>query len=282
MSPGRPERGRKPCHPELPFTSHKRGIDETWRSEFQTAAKDLAARLRTCPVFGSHCTPVILSAAKDLAAHRARPLCCAQGDNQGQRPGCSRENWPYKRFSQIYKIAKCLMFRTHFEMYSCSLMIDIQFQSTREICPGLLELLKTEMTKSHHIETVHFVSPVQIILEYQKVRQRNGEIVDFYVVEQVLLPVIDQLIEAASGFPGVPQLEPGQPLIEDHIRWLVIVKHCAGRFFEPLRCSPEIFCSLSGQAQSLVRASQKVMNIVFLSACQFAFAEIFREDQRLT
>src|SRR6266567_3120916 len=31
------------CHPELPFTSHKRGIDETWRSEFQTAAKDLAA-----------------------------------------------------------------------------------------------------------------------------------------------------------------------------------------------------------------------------------------------
>src|SRR6266568_2815772 len=31
------------CHPELPFTSHKQGIDETWRSEFQTAAKDLAA-----------------------------------------------------------------------------------------------------------------------------------------------------------------------------------------------------------------------------------------------
>src|SRR5437868_680034 len=50
MSPSRPERGRKPCHPELPFTSHKRGIDETWdpawragNSEFQTAAKDLAA-----------------------------------------------------------------------------------------------------------------------------------------------------------------------------------------------------------------------------------------------
>src|SRR5436309_10043088 len=38
------------CHPELPFTSHKRGIDETWdpawgagNSAFQTAAKDLAA-----------------------------------------------------------------------------------------------------------------------------------------------------------------------------------------------------------------------------------------------
>jgi hypothetical protein len=51
----------KGCHPELPFTSHKRGIafqlpqggiaereqlhknDETWRSVFQTAAKDLVA-----------------------------------------------------------------------------------------------------------------------------------------------------------------------------------------------------------------------------------------------
>ena len=38
------------CHLELPFTSHKRGIDETWdpawgagNSEFQTAAKDLTA-----------------------------------------------------------------------------------------------------------------------------------------------------------------------------------------------------------------------------------------------
>ena len=35
---------RPGCHPELPFTSHKRGIDETWRSAFQTAAKDLVAR----------------------------------------------------------------------------------------------------------------------------------------------------------------------------------------------------------------------------------------------
>jgi len=60
-------------------------------------------------------------------------------------------------------------------MNSRSLMIDIQFQGTREICPGLLELLKAEMTESHHIETVHFVSPVEIILEYQKIRQRNKE-----------------------------------------------------------------------------------------------------------
>src|SRR5205807_2034956 len=109
------------------------------------------------------------------------------------------------------------MFRAHFEMYSRSLMIDIQFQGTREICPGLLKLLKTQMTESHHVETVHFVSPVQIILEYQKVRQRNGEIGDFHFVEQVLLSIIDQLIEAASGLLYVPQLEPGQPLIKDHI-----------------------------------------------------------------
>src|SRR5437870_4540358 len=38
------------CHPELPFTSHKRGIDETWRSEFQTAAKDLSPTYGQSPV----------------------------------------------------------------------------------------------------------------------------------------------------------------------------------------------------------------------------------------
>ena len=27
------------CHPELPFTSHKRGIAETWRRGFQTASE---------------------------------------------------------------------------------------------------------------------------------------------------------------------------------------------------------------------------------------------------
>src|SRR2546421_10867643 len=38
------------CHPELPFTSHKRGLDETWRSAFQTAAKDLSRTSWQSPV----------------------------------------------------------------------------------------------------------------------------------------------------------------------------------------------------------------------------------------
>src|SRR5205823_13175250 len=58
------------CHPELPFTSHKRGIDETWRSEFQTAAKDLSVhRARSFPALSvtNPLQAVILSAAKDLS-----------------------------------------------------------------------------------------------------------------------------------------------------------------------------------------------------------------------
>ena len=166
-------------------------------------------------------------------------------------------------------------------MNSHSLMIDIQFQGTREVYPGLLELLQTKMTKAHHIETVHLVSLVQIIFEYQEIRERNGEIVNFHVVEQVLLSIIDQLIEAASGFLCAPELEPCQSLIEDHIRWLVIVKQGAGRFFKPLRCSPEICAGLFSQAQAFIRTSQIVMDVVFLSTSQFTFAEIFWVDQRL-
>ena len=43
-------------------------------------------------------------------------------------------------------------------------MIDVQFQGAGELCPGLFKLLKTEMTKAHHIETMHLVSLVQIVL----------------------------------------------------------------------------------------------------------------------
>src|SRR5258706_15581624 len=119
-------------------------------------------------------------------------------------------------------------------MDSRPLMIDIQFQEIREKGPGLLELLQAKVTKAHHIETVYLVSPVQVVLEYQEIRQRNGEIVYGHIVIQVLLSVIDQLVETASGFLCIPQLEPCQSLIEDHIWWLIVVKHCAGRLFVSL------------------------------------------------
>src|SRR5215469_3975814 len=165
--------------------------------------------------------------------------------------------------------------RAHCKMNSRTLVIDIQFQRARELCAGLLELLKAEMTKAHHIEAVHPVALVQIILEYQEVRERNSEVVNAHMVEKVLLSVIDQLIEAAFGLLYVSRFEPRQSLIENHIRWLVIVKHCAGRFFEPLRCGGEVFGSLFDQAKAFIRTPQIVVNVVFLGTCQFAFAEVF-------
>ena len=53
------------CHPELPFTSHKRGIDETWdpawgagNSAFQTAAKDLSPTSGQSPADMYDTTPL--------------------------------------------------------------------------------------------------------------------------------------------------------------------------------------------------------------------------------
>src|SRR5437588_233005 len=53
------------CHPELPFTSHKRRIAETWdpawgagNSEFQTAAKDLVRTHKEAPA-----VPLVTNAA---------------------------------------------------------------------------------------------------------------------------------------------------------------------------------------------------------------------------
>ena len=80
------------------------------------------------------------------------------------------------------------MFRAHFEMNSRSLMIDIQFQGTREICPGLLELLKAEMTESHHIETVHFVSPGFVLTYIGEFQDRWPDMMAASVV--VSLPIV--------------------------------------------------------------------------------------------
>src|SRR2546421_7670619 len=91
------------------------------------------------------------------------------------------------------------LFPAHFTMNSRSLVVDIQFQRLCELSLSLIEIPQTELAKTHHIMAVHFVSLIQIIFEYQEVRQRNGEIVNFHVVKQVLLPIIDELIEASFG-----------------------------------------------------------------------------------
>src|SRR5450759_3904264 len=104
-----------------------------------------------------------------------------------------------KLFLEVLTGSNFHLFPAHFTMNSRSLMVCIQFQRLRELCLSLLEILQTELAKTHHIMAVHFVSLIQIIFEYQEVRQRNGEIVNFHVVEQVLFPIIGKLIEASFG-----------------------------------------------------------------------------------
>src|SRR5690242_19424236 len=116
--------------------------------------------------------------------------------------------------------------RAHPKMNPRPLMINIQFQNTQKLCPGLLELLETEITQTHHIEAMYLIALFQIILEYQKIRKRNSKIVNLYCIDQVLLTIINQFIEAASCLLRISQFKPCQSLIEDHIRWLIIVKYC--------------------------------------------------------
>src|SRR5436305_7925110 len=122
--------------------------------------------------------------------------------------------------------------RADLKMNSRPLMIYIPFQNTRKLRSGLLKLLKAEITQPHHIATMHLVSLDQIILEYQEIRKRDGKIVNLHRIKQVLLAIIEQLIESAPRLLCIPQFKPCQSLIEDHIRWLIIVEHWAGRFFQ--------------------------------------------------
>ncbi|MNW62842.1 hypothetical protein D3C74_409970 [compost metagenome] len=90
---------------------------------------------------------------------------------------------------------------------------------------------------------MNFIPYVQIILEHQEVRQGNSEIIKFHLVEKMLFGVIGQLMEAAFGLLLISQLTPGQALIENHIRRLVVVIHRAGRLLQSPGSNAEAFLS---------------------------------------
>ena len=75
-------------------------------------------------------------------------------------------------------------------------MIYIQFQNMRKLLFRLLKLLKAEISQAHHIIAMHRIALVQIILKYQEIRKRDSEIVDLHDIEQVLLAIVDQFVEA--------------------------------------------------------------------------------------
>ena len=102
-------------------------------------------------------------------------------------------------------------------------MIEVQPHYFGQEVLGLLALAQSPMTQSHHQVAMDEVAHLQIVLPDKQVGQGDRKIVNLHLVEEVLLAVSDEPMETAACLLFITQLPPGQSLIEDFVRLLVVV-----------------------------------------------------------
>ena len=92
----------------------------------------------------------------------------------------------------------------------------------------------------------------------------------------MLFSVFDEFVEAAACFFLFSQFAPGQSLVENFVRLLVVIEKGYGRFGRTLGC---FFKILPGQRcflKALVCTSHPIVNVVLFGHRKLAFAQIFR------
>src|SRR5690606_31055917 len=93
------------------------------------------------------------------------------------------------------------------------------------------------------------------------------------------LRIVDQLVETPVRLAVVAELAPRQPLVEDHIRRLVVVEHRARRFLESQGSFAPAAFGFFCAAQRLVRAAEIIVDMVLLRARELPFAQVLRVGQ---
>lgn len=114
-------------------------------------------------------------------------------------------------------------------MSHCNLMVYIQIHHFGNKPFSLGFIAQPQVSQSHHQIAMDFVANIQIVIPYQQIRQRYREIVNLHVVKQMLFTVLDQLIETTSGLSLITQLSPGESLVENLVRLLVVIEESDGR-----------------------------------------------------
>ena len=76
-------------------------------------------------------------------------------------------------------------------------MVYVQGFSLFKIAVALFLVAKTIIAEGHHVFAVNLVAHLKVVFPYQEVGQGDGEIVHPYLVEEMLLAIVDQLVETA-------------------------------------------------------------------------------------
>ena len=142
--------------------------------------------------------------------------------------------------------------------------------------PGACVLAKAHAAQTDQVQAVNPAAGGEIVIKELQVRQRDGKIVDLYLVIIVLLSIGDELVEAAPGMRLIAQCPGGHALIEDHVGRLIVVVHGRGGFLIAL-------CRLSEagegdiiMSQSAFGLAQEIIEMIVLFPLQLALAQFFR------
>src|SRR5579871_5227921 len=104
-----------------------------------------------------------------------------------------------------------------------ALVIDIQLQHFLQCSRSLRLFAQSQAAETDQVFTMNEITPVEVLLEYQHVRQRDGKIVDGDAVEQMRLAECNELIKESFSAFMLPQLAPGQGLVYDLVRLRVVI-----------------------------------------------------------
>ena len=98
-------------------------------------------------------------------------------------------------------------------------MVLVNLLCYREIAFSLLGISQAVMPKCHHIVAMHFVAYVQVFVPDEQVRKRNCS----HLVEEMLFTKCEQFVKTASGFVNATEALQCHTLIEDFIRFGIVV-----------------------------------------------------------
>ena len=128
---------------------------------------------------------------------------------------------------------------------------------------------------------MNFVAYLEVVFPNQQVGQGNCEVVHAYLIEEVVLAVVDELVEASVCFIGAAEAQEGKTLIEDLVGLSVVVVEGCG-WFGRTECS--LFPALTrfvGIAEGIVSHAEEVVEVALLCAIELSFTEVMRIHKAL-
>lgn len=156
------------------------------------------------------------------------------------------------------------------------MVVDVERGGFGKIAGRFCLFSEPIIAKSKHIEAVDSIAEVEVAVPYQEVGERYGEVVHAHVIVEVLLSIIDESVEVCPCFVFVTKSTESKSGIENLVRFGVVIVHRRSGFGWAECSLIESLRGLVVLSESFIANTKEIVEIVFLSAVELAFAEVMR------